>query len=210
MSTPKKHTPQSWPTKARISEAEIILRRLLKTSPQALWLDTIRRTKRGQHNSLIQWMLSQTACDFAVAAHAFYRSDPAAFLDDPKPLPARPATDEILAQVLLNWDTGSYRIHNLLVEPVDAQPRAIARLNQKVMARPRGSLPFTIPERFLHPQGGNPASLPTHLVPADSHHLWPIYQELGLDVPDTPPGLKRRMAQIKGVFQKGRPTNKVA
>ena len=194
--------PASRPTNPKISDAEIILRRVLKSSPQALWLDTIRRTKRCTHTSLIQWMLNQTACDFAVAANAFYQSDPVGLLDNPKPLPQRPQANEILAQVLLNWDTGSYRSHTLMLEPVDVQPRAISRLNQKVMARPRGSLPFMIPDRFLHPQGGTQMELPHYISPSDAHHLWPLYHELGMDVPCTPPGLKRRIARIKNFFQR--------
>ena len=81
------------PNRARISESEFRLRNLLKHAPQDLWLDTIRRTRGDAHNGLIYWMLSQPQCDFAVAAHAFYRRNPANQVDHPQPLPARPGPD---------------------------------------------------------------------------------------------------------------------
>lgn len=185
-----------------INPDEIALRRILKDAPQDLWLDTIRRTRPNQHDSLIYWMLNQTACDFAIAMHAFYRSDPARYLDHPAPLPMRPGTTDIFACILLNWDTGSYRTHKLRIEEKDAPARIISRVNQKVLARPRGSLPFTIPQRFLDPAGGAPLHLPAHLSPSHARHLWPIYKALGLDVPDTPPGLQRKMAQAKTLLKR--------
>ncbi len=188
--------------KAKITENEVLLRRVLKASPQDLWLDTIRRTQTDTHDSLIHWMLSQIECDFSIAVHAFYRSNPARYLDDPKPLPMRPGPSDIFALVLLNWDTGSYRTHRLQVNATDVKPRLLARINQKVMARQRGSLPFNIPERFLRPKGGVPLQLPHHMSPDDAHHLWPIYADLGLRVPDAAPGLKRKVARAKKVLQK--------
>lgn len=187
--------------KPKISESEIILRRVLKASPQSLWLDTIRRAKGPEHDGLIYWMLSQTECDFAVAVNAFYRSDPAKHLDDPHPLPARPGTSDIFALVLHNWDTGSYRTHRLKVENADVDTRTLARVNQKVMARPRGALPFTIPARFLAPTGGVVVPLSAHISPDDARHLWPLYDELGLRVPATPPGIRRQIARVRGLFK---------
>ena len=71
------------PNRAKVSASEVKLRRILRDAPQDLWLETIRRTRSDAHNSLIYWMLSQPECDFAIAAHAFYRSNPAAQLDHP-------------------------------------------------------------------------------------------------------------------------------
>lgn len=173
------------------------LKYILKSAPQDLWLDTIRRASVGAHDDLIFWMLDQTECDFAVAVHAFYRSNPAYHLDNPRPLPLRPAPGQVFAQVLVNWDKGFYRNHKLLVEPRDAFPRAIARLNQKAMARPKGSLPFTIPAPFLNPVGGEPLTLPDHMSPAHAAHLWPVYHELKLWVPSTPPGISRRLEKAR-------------
>lgn len=190
------------PEKQKISDGERALRRVLKASPQDLWLDTIRRAKLPEHDSLIYWMLSQTECDFAIAVHAFYRSDPIAYLDDPKPLPLRPSPSNIFALVLQNWDTGSYRSHRLLVEDIDVTARQIARLNQKIMAKPKGALPFSIPPRFLQPEGGDPLKLPPHLSPEDARNLWPLYAELKLDVPDAPPGIRRRLAKAAAVLRR--------
>lgn len=188
--------------KAGLSPEEIILRRVLKASPQDLWLDTIRRTQTSQHDGLVYWMLNQTECDFSIAVHAFYRSDPAQHLDDPKPLPSRPGASDIFASVLLNWDTGSYRSHKLMLTDIDVPPRELARVNQKVMARPRGSLPFNIPSRFLNPEGGVALSLSQHILPDNARHLWPLYDALGLRVPDAPPGIRRKLAQTKRLLKK--------
>ncbi|WP_296426894.1 hypothetical protein [Yoonia sp.] len=186
----------------RLADAQTALQRALKTAPQDLWLDTIRRTTPGRHDELIFWMLNRTECDFAVAVHAFYQTNPAHHLDNPVPLPMHPTASDIFSLVLLNWDKGYFRTHTLSVESQDAEPRSIACMNQKVMARPRGSLPFTIPAKFLKPQGGTPVDLPPHLSPDNAAHLWPLYAALGLRVPAVPPGLSRRMARAKGVFDK--------
>lgn len=188
--------------KHKIPDAERALRRVLKDSVQDLWLDTIRRATLPAHDSLIYWMLNQTECDFAVAMHAFYRSDPARHLDHPKPLPQRPTQSNLFALVLRNWDTGSYRMHRLLIEDADVTPRQIARLNQKIMAHPKGALTFTIPQRFLQIEGGVPLRLPPHLSPAEARHLWPIYAELKLDVPAAPPGFRRTLAKAGALLER--------
>lgn len=190
------------PNRAKVSDSEVALRRALKDAPQDLWLDTIRRTRSDAQNGLIYWMLSQPECDFAIAAHAFYRSNPAIHLDDPKPLPPRPGPSNLFARVLLNWDTGSFRYHSLKVESSDAHPRVIALLNEKIAAAPRGTLPFTIPKPFLNPEGGVPLQVPPYLSPDDAPHLWPHYADLGLRVPDTPPGMKRRIERAKVLLRK--------
>ena len=178
------------------------LKRILKSAPQDLWLDTIRRADIKTHGELICWMLDQTECDFAVAVHGFYHSDPAYHLDNPKPLPPRSAPGQIFAQVLINWDKGYYRSQKLQVQMRDAHPRVIAKINQKSMARPRGSLPFTIPARLLNPSGGEPLNLPPYMSPDDAAHLWPIYNALGLRVPAAAPGLPRRMAKARTIIDK--------
>ncbi|WP_106746531.1 hypothetical protein [Yoonia maritima] len=180
--------------------ADLSIRHVLKGAPQDLWLDTIRRAKYASHNTLISWMLSQPECDFAIAVHAFYRSNPAKHLDDPKPLPAHPEPDDIFSRVLIQWDIGFYRTHRLAVEERDAPLRQIARLNQKIIARPRGSLPFQVPARFLEPKGGTTLSLPAHLSPTAVHNIWKKYADAGLDVPASAPGLPRQIAQIKNRF----------
>lgn len=189
------------PLRVKVSESEVALRRVLKGAPQDLWLDTIRRTRSDAQNSLIFWMLCQPECDFAIAVHALYRSNPISHLDNPKPLPPRPGPANLFALVLLNWDTGSFRTHYLRVEPTDAHPRVIARLNERLADFPRGALPFTIPKPFLNPEGGCIAQVPPHLSPDDAPHLWPHYADLGLRVHDTPPGLKRRVEQAKGLLR---------
>lgn len=191
------------PNRTRISDSEFRLRNLLKNAPQDLWLDTIRRTRGDAHNGLIYWMLSQPQCDFAVAAHAFYRSNPAHFVDNPQPLPARPGPDNLFAVVLFNWDTGSYRTHKLRVEAQDAHPRMIARLNQKLMVYMNGrNLPFRVPPEFQRPEGGQPVQVPAHLSPDDHPRIWSLYADLGLAVPDSPPGLKRKLSAAKGLLRK--------
>lgn len=182
--------------------AATALKRILKAAPQDLWLETIRRATGTAHDDLVHWMLNQPACDFAVAVHAFYRSDPAHHLDHPRPLPPRPDASQIFAQVLRNWDTGFYRTHRLEVGSEDAGPRAIRRLNQKLLAWPRGALPFTIPSAFLAPEGGMPIDLPRHLSPDDAAHLWPIYKALGLRIHPVAPGLRRHVARATGLLNK--------
>lgn len=191
--------------KSQLSEHEMRLRRVLKSSPQDLWLDTLRRTRGPEHNSIAYWILSQPECDFALATHAFYRCAPLSHLDNPKPLPQRPDKTELFALILLNWDTGSYRTHRLKVEPIDADPRTIARVRQKLMAHPRGSLPFKIPQRFLEPTGGSAMKVPPHLSPNEAPHLWSLYTELGLDVDPAPPGIARTIARAKDLFQRVTP-----
>lgn len=200
MVSPDKPSPTPLNIKPKITESEIILRRVLKSSPQSLWLDTIRRARGAEHDGLVYWMLNQTECDFAVAVHAFFRSNPVQHLDDPRPLPARPSQSQLFALLLLNWDTGSYRTHRLKVHDIDADPRQIARINQKIMARPRGTLPFTIPARFLEPTGGASVPVPPHMSPDEAWHLWPLYDDLKLDVPKTPPGIRRKIANAKKFF----------
>lgn len=180
-----------------ISSPEAALCRILKSSPQDLWLDTIRRTKGVEHDGLIFWMINQTQCDFAVAVHAFYRANPGQFLDQPRPLPVKPGPSDIFAQLLINWDIGYYRTHNLAVEKQDVDPRHLVRIGQKVMARPRASLPFSIPKRFLDPKGGDPYVLASSISPDDAKHLWPLYAALDLRVPFAAPGLPRKIARIK-------------
>lgn len=180
------------------------MRHLLRSAPQDLWLDTIRRTRSDAHNGLVYWMLSQPECDFAVATHAFYRSNPTFQLANPAPLSPRPGPDNIFALVLVNWDTGFFRNHNLRVDAVDAHPRAIASLNTMLSARPRGTLPFTIPEKLLKPEGGLPLSLPKSLSPADASQLWPLYVDMGLTVPALPPGFQRNAETVKTILRKAR------
>ncbi len=194
----------------KLSDSEMRLRRLLKSSPQDLWLDTIRRARHPQHNGLVYWMLNQTECDFAIAAHAFYRSNPAYHLDNPKPLPQRPGPSELFALVLLNWDTGSYRTHRLQIGPHDADQRSISRVRQKIMARPQGSLPFRIPQRFISPTGGTPMKVPPHLLPDEAPHLWSLYAELGLAVDEAPPGLARKIARAKSLFHRFKQSGRMA
>lgn len=188
--------------RAKISDSEVVLRRVLRDAPQDLWLDTIRRTRSDAHNGLIYWMLSQPECDFAIAAHAFYRSNPVFHVDNPQPLTLRPGPAHIFALVLVNWDTGFFRTHNLKVEPVDVHPRILTRLNQKMLVHPRGTLPFQIPKELLQPKGGVPAQVPSRLSPDDAPHLWPIYADLGLQVPDTAPGIQRRVDKAKDLLKK--------
>ena len=190
------------PNRARISESEFRLRNLLKHAPQDLWLDTIRRTRGDAHNGLIYWMLSQPQCDFAIAAHAFYRSNPANYVDQPRPLPARPGPENLFAVVLFNWDTGSYRTHKLKVEAQDAHPRMIARLNQKLLVHAAGGLPFRIPEELCQPTGGQPAQLPAHLDPDGNLGIWSLYADLGLAVPDSPPGFLRKIMRARKLLRK--------
>ena len=201
MSSPDNTNAPPLTDKAKTTDSEFLLRRVLKSSPQDLWLDTIRRARGAEHDGLVYWMLNQTECDFAVAVNAFYRSNPAQFLDNPRPLPSRPGPSDIFSLLLLNWDTGSYRTHRLKVEPVDADARLLARINQKVMVHPRGSLPFNVPAQFLNPVGGTPAHVPSHLSPDDTRHLWPLYADLGLRVPKAAPGLKRVMARANRMLQ---------
>ncbi|SFR52377.1 hypothetical protein SAMN04488005_2539 [Yoonia tamlensis] len=182
---------------------ERALRKILKSAPQDLWLDTIRRARFASHNPLVTWMLNQPECDFAVAVHAFYRSNPAQHLESPAPLPAHPNDDQIFATCLINWDTGSYRKHRLKVEDCDAPIRQISRLHQKVIARPRGSLPFQVPLRFLEPKGGTPLVLPESINPEIAPDLWALYAEAALDVPQTAPGLARKMANFMRKFSLG-------
>lgn len=204
MTHPERTPRETAESDVRQSRAKAALMRVLKTAPQDLWLDTIRRTKPGIHDDLVFWMLSQVECDFAVAIHAFYRSDPAYHLDNPHPLPSKPGEADLFALTLLNWDKGYYRTHKLRVQDQDVDARTLARINQKAMARPRGSLPFGLPGRFLNPAGGDPVHLPPYLSPDNAVHLWPIYADLGLHVPHAAPGLPRRVAKAKGMLSKVR------
>lgn len=190
------------PNRAKISQSEVALRRALKGAPQDLWLDTIRRTRSDAQNGLIYWMLSQPECDFAIAVHAFYRSDPIFHVDNPKPLPPRPGPSNLFALVLLNWDTGSFRTQLLKVEPEDAHPRVVTALREKIDSLPRGALPFNIPKPFVEPQGGSHAQVPPHLSPDDAAHLWPLYADLGMRVPETAPGMKRRVEWARDMLKK--------
>ncbi len=187
--------------KPALSEADQQLRRLLKSSPQELWLDTIRRTNGPEHNGLVHWMLAQIECDFSVAFHAFYRSDPASFLEEPTQLPPRPGVNDIFAQVLLNWETGSYRTQRFRVEAIDAPLVAIAKVDRLVREYPAGTMPFQIPRRFVDPKGGVNLRLPSYLSPDHAAHLWPLYAEMGLRVRNEPPGLKRTAAQVKSLLR---------
>ncbi|MEJ6405060.1 hypothetical protein [Yoonia sp. 2307UL14-13] len=180
----------------RIGDADAALRRILRTAPQDLWLDTIRRADMTRHADLIHWMLNRTECDFAVAVHAFYHSDPVSHLTDPLPLPQRPDTTQHFATILRNWDTGFYRNHRLGLNDQDVDPRLIRRVNQKLLAWPRGALPFHVPPKFLDLTGGAPIDLPTHLDPNEARHLWQLYRTLGLRVRRSAPGLPRRFARV--------------
>lgn len=190
-------TPASFPDTQPLAA----LKRILRTAPQDLWLETIRRTKGEAHRDLVYWMLNQPACDLAVALYAFYRSDPTDRVDNPRPLPVRPDANQIFAQILRNWDTGYYRTHKLRVDLGQAEVRLVRRLNQKLLAWPRGALPFQIPAVFLAPAGGDPVQLPPHLSPDEAAHLRTLYQALDLYVqPKKPGGLKRHVAKAKGLL----------
>lgn len=189
-------------SRTKVSRNEVILRRILRNAPQDLWLDTIRRTRSDAHNGLIYWMLSQPECDFAIAVHAFYRSNPSFYLDNPTPLVLRPGPANIFSLVLVNWDTGYYRNHKLKVEATDVHPRIVERLQQKLLTYPRGTLPFTIPQELLQPAGGTSAYVAPNLSPDDASDLWPIYAEMGLRVAETAPGLKRRVARAKDFLKR--------
>ena len=190
------------PNRAKVSDSEVKLRRILRDAPQDLWLDTIRRTRSDAHNGLIYWMLSQPECDFAIAAHAFYRSNPIAHLENPKALPLHPSAANMFALVLINWDTGFFRTHNLKVEAVDVHPRVLAGVQEKMLGFPRGSLPFKIPQKLLSLEGGTTAHVPPTLSPDNVVNLWTIFADLGLHVPDTAPGMKRRLEQARGLLKK--------
>jgi hypothetical protein len=103
---------------------------------------------------------------------------------------------------LVNWDTGYYRTHTLAVEKQDVERRQLIQINQKVIARPRGSLPFSIPQQFLDPKGGEPVQMSPHLSPDEAKHLWPLYAKLGLRVPTSAPGVRRKLAKAKALLQK--------
>lgn len=182
------------------SKNELALRRLLKSSPQDLWLETLRRTRGPEHCNLVYWMLNQPECDFAVAMHAFYRCNPTEHLDNPRPLPTRPGTHDIFALILQNWDTGSYRTHRLMIDPVDADPRLVSRVKQKLLVHKSGSLPFKIPEQFLSQTGGTAVRVPANLHPNDVRHIWSLFTALGLKVHESPPGLARKLAQLRWLF----------
>jgi hypothetical protein len=141
-------------------------------------------------------MLDQPECDFAIAVHAFYRSDPAQHLDAPSALPPHPSSDQVFARCLINWDTGYFRTHRLKVEECDAPLRQISRIHQKVIARQRASLPFRIPQRFLEPVGGELLQLSDNLNPENTKDLWIKYAHAQLDVPSAAPGLPRKFAAI--------------
>lgn len=183
-------------------QADTALRRILRSAPQDLWLDMLRRADTARHADLIHWMLNRTECDFAVALHAFYRSDPISHLTDPLPLPQRPEPTQHFATILRNWDTGFYRTHRLQLEAQDVDPRTVRRVNQKLMAWPRGALPFHIPAKFLDLTGGAPVALPPHLDPNEARHLWEIYRTLGLRVRRSAPGLSRRFARVGKALSK--------
>ncbi|MGJ8622929.1 MAG: hypothetical protein ACSHW1_09130 [Yoonia sp.] len=186
---------------AKLSDRDVALRRILRNAPQDLWLDTIRRTTGDRHNTLIYWMLSQPECDFAVAAHAFYRCNPASYLQDPAPLATRPGPAQIFAVVLKNWEIGYYRTHNLRLEALDIDPDLQKRLHDELKAQ--SALPFTIPQEILYPAAsGKLVRLSSSQSPNDAPHLWPLYAKLGLQVSDTAPGLKRRVAQAKGFLKR--------
>ncbi len=204
MATPTHRTASHSQLRSRVSRSEMSLRHLLRSAQQDLWLDTIRRTRSDAHNSLVYWMLSQPECDFAVAAHAFYRSNPTFHVEHPAPLSARPGPDNIFALVLVNWDTGFFRNHNLRVDPVDAHPRIVQSLNEMISALPRASLPFSIPPELLNPEGGVPMSLPKRLSPEHAPQLWPIYADMGLSVPPVQPGFKRTVENTKAFLRKAR------
>jgi hypothetical protein len=201
MVSPDNPNPRAPRNRTKISNSEVSLRRMLRDAPQDLWLETIRRTRGDAHNNLIFWMLSQPECDFAIAAHAFYRSDPVFQINNPNPLSPRPGADNLFAVVLVNWDTGFFRTHNLRVETNDVHPRVMARLNDKMQDHPRGSLPFQIPKKLLDPEGGNTAVVPPHFSPDNVQHIWALYADLGLQVPDTAPGIPRRVEQAKGLLK---------
>ncbi|PUB17004.1 hypothetical protein [Yoonia sediminilitoris] len=193
-------TYQQFPNSEQNRSDLTALKRILKTAPQDLWLDTARRATSKMHNPLIHWMLAQPECDFSVAVHAFYRSNPVLRIGQGRPLPPRPDHTEIFAQTLLNWDKGFYRNHAIAVGPEDITSRATKRIRQKLMAWPKGALPFKVPSRFLSPSGGAPIDLPAHLNPNDAAHLWPLYNRLGLRVPAAAPGLPRRLARAKDLL----------
>jgi hypothetical protein len=104
--------------------------------------------------------------------------------------------------VLINWDTGFFQTHKLKVEAVDVHPRVLAGVQEKMLGHPRGSLPFSIPRQLLTLDGGTPAYVSPTLSPDDAIHLWAIFADLGLQVPDTAPGMKRRLEQAKGLLKK--------
>ncbi len=202
MSPSETITTDPTPQKSKLSANELALRRLLKASPQDLWLETLRRTRGAEHCYLVYWMLSQPECDFAVAVHAFYRCNPTDYLDNPRPLPTRPGTHDIFALILRNWETGSYRTHRLKVDQVDADPRIVSRVRQKMMVYPKGTLPFTIPQAFLEPNGGSPVNVPSHLQPNEIKHIWSLFSDLGLKVHAAPPGFARKIAQVRWIFER--------
>lgn len=200
MYSPDTTTTKQVAEKPKLSENERAVRQLLKSSPQDLWLDTLRRTRSTEHCALVYWMLCQPECDFAVAVHAFYRCNPTEHLDNPRPLPARPGPCEIFALILRNWETGSYRTHRLKVEAVDADPRIVSRVRQKMMIYPEGTLPFTIPPAFIEPTGGSPVKVPTHLQPNEIRTIWTLFSDLGLKVHKSPPGFARKIAGLQLLF----------
>lgn len=190
------------PMRAQTTQSEAALRRALKKAPQDLWLDTVRRTTGDRHQRLLYWMLCQPECDFAVAASAFYRSNPLARILNPKPLTPRPGPTNLFALVLLNWDTGSFRTQNLRVDDKDVDPAMLVRMQDAYHAHARGSLPFNIPPALLDPKGGIAMHVPAHLSPEDAPQLWPLYRHLGLRVPIEPPGMKRKLGQAKDLLRK--------
>jgi hypothetical protein len=189
------------PNRAKISASEMKLRCILRDAPQDLWLETIRRTRCDAHNGLIHWMLSQPECDFVIAAHAFYRSNPAAHLDNLTPLPLRPSTSNIFALALINWDTGFSGPKNSRWKPSMFTP-ACSQVFKKILGHPRGALAFNTPKQLLTLEGGSPAYVLRPLSPDGTIHLWAIFADLGLQVPDTAPGMKRWLEQAKGLLKK--------
>lgn len=173
------------------------LQEILKDAPQDLWLMTAFRTQSAIHDPLIHWMLDQTQCDFSIALWAFYRSEPCQYLEDPVPLPTHPDHSQIFAQLLRNWDTGFYRTHELAV---DVDQRYRSRLKQKLLAWPRGALPFSVPSAFLESEGGRTIQLPAHYDPDTVPHIRAVFDACDLRL--ATPGRLNATAVVRDLFRR--------
>ncbi len=175
--------------------ATIRIKAFLKEMPQDFWLDVTGRVQADDHDILLLWMLDQVECDFSVAQRILLDRAPHR-LRNRIPVDRSRQQLDPLTRVLVNWDKGLYRAHEIAQPERDLQ-KQLRRLSLALDAVPTALHVLEVPEEFLRAGGGRPPRIPPDRSPDTDPSLWQLYSTLGLEVTPGAPGAEREMLQAQ-------------
>ncbi len=174
---------------AEWAAATIRIKAFLKEMPQDFWMDVTGRMQAGDQDVLLLWMLDQAECDFSIAQRILLDRAPHR-LRNRIPVDTSRQQLDPLTRVLVNWEKGFYRLHEIAQPERDLRTQ-LRRLTRALDVVPAALHVFEIPAEFLRAGGGRQPRIPPDLSPDTDPGLWQLYSALGLEVTPGAPGAER-------------------